>query len=79
MINLRECKFGDRLKMRNGKMAIYVGKQQYCFSHYCFSHYIVAEQEDGYMMLYADDNGVLSNSSIRDYDIISKYEDPVQT
>lgn len=74
MINLNECKFGDRLKMRNGKMAIYVGKQQYCFSHF-----IVAEQEDGYMMLYADDNGVLSNSSIRDYDIISKYEDPIQT
>ena len=25
MINLNECKFGDRLKMRNGGMAIFVG------------------------------------------------------
>ena len=34
MINLSECKFGDRLKMRNGKMAIYAGKAPHCTSHF---------------------------------------------
>lgn len=26
MVNLNECKLGDKLKMRNGELAIYVGK-----------------------------------------------------
>lgn len=30
MVNLNECKFGDRLKMRNGEMAIYVGRGPHC-------------------------------------------------
>ena len=34
MVNLNECKFGDRLEMRNGKMAIYVGKEPYCVSYF---------------------------------------------
>ena len=27
MVNLNECKLGDKLKMRNGELAIYVGKK----------------------------------------------------
>ena len=34
MVKLSECKFGDRLEMRNGKMAIYVGKELYCASYF---------------------------------------------
>ena len=34
MVKLSECKFGDRLKMRNGKIAIYVGKAPHCISHF---------------------------------------------
>ena len=26
MINLSECKFGDKLKTRNGRMAVFLGK-----------------------------------------------------
>ena len=26
MVNLNECKLGDKLKMRNGELAIYVGR-----------------------------------------------------
>ena len=51
MINLNECKFGDRLKMRNGKMAIYVGKEPHCISHFLVMEII----EFGYGMLYASD------------------------
>lgn len=34
MVYLSDCKFGDRLEMRNGKMAIYVGKEPYCASYF---------------------------------------------
>lgn len=71
MINLSECKFGDKLKMRNGKMAIYVGKPPHCVAHF-----LVADSEKyGYHMLYAFDNGVLNYSKERQFDIVGKWED----
>lgn len=30
MINLNECKFGDRLRTRDGRIAIFCGKSQDC-------------------------------------------------
>ena len=71
MINLNECKFGDRLKMRNGKMAIYVGKEPYCFTHFL----VMDSIKFGYGMLYGLDNGVMGNLTERSYDIIGKWED----
>ena len=71
MVKLNECKFGDRLKMRNGKMAIYVGKEL----HY-ISHFLVMESiKFGYGMLYASDNEIMDNLIERSYDIIGKWED----
>ena len=71
MINLNECKFGDRLKMRNGEMAIYVG-----ITPGCSIHFLVMESiEFGYGMLYASDNGVMENLTERSYDIVCKWED----
>ncbi len=71
MINLNECKFGDKLKMRNGKMAIYVG-----ISPGCTIHFLVMESiEFGYGMLYASDNGIIDLSTERGYDIVGKWQD----
>ena len=71
MINLNECKFGDKLKMRNGEMAIYVG-----ITPGCSIHFLVMESiEFGYGMLYGLDNGVMGNLSERSYDIVGKWED----
>lgn len=71
MINLNECKFGDKLKMRNGKMAIYVG-----ISAPCTIHFLVAYNEEyGYAMLYAEDNGVMPYHRERDFDIVGKWEE----
>ena len=70
MINLNECKFGDRLKMRNGKMAIYVGKAPHCISHFL----VINSIKFGYGMLYGFDNGVMDNHTERGYDIIGKWE-----
>ena len=71
MINLNDCKFGDRLKMRNGKMAIYVGKEPQCISHFL----VMESIKFGYGMLYASDNGIMDNLIERSYDIIGKWED----
>ena len=71
MINLNECKFGDRLKMRNGKMAIYVGKAPYCFTHFL----VMDSIKFGYGMLSGLDNGVMGNLTERSYDRIGKWED----
>ena len=71
MINLNECKFGDRLKMRNGKMAIYVGKEPHCALHFL----VMDSIKFGYGMLYGLDNGVMENLTERSYDIVGKWED----
>ena len=71
MVKLSECKFGDRLKMRNGKMAIYVGKAPHCISHFL----VINSIKFGYGMLYASDNGVMENLTERSYDIVGKWED----
>ena len=71
MVNLNECKFGDRLKIRNGKMAIYVGKAPHCTSHFL----VMDSIKFGYGMLYASDNGVMENLTERSYDIVGKWED----
>ena len=71
MVYLSECKFGDRLEMRNGKMAIYVGKEPYCVSYFS----VMDSIKFGYGMLYGLDNGVMGNLTERSYDIIGKWED----
>ena len=70
MVNLNECKFGDKLKMRNGKMAIYVGKAPHCISHFL----VINSIKFGYGMLYASDNGVMENLTERSYDIFFKFD-----
>ena len=69
MINLSECKFGDRLKMRNGNMAIYVGKAPHCASNFLVCNSV----KFGYAMLYANDDGIMANFENRDNDIIGKW------
>lgn len=71
MINLSKCKFGDKLKMRNGEMAVYVGKERHSIIHF-----LVANNEElGYAMLYAEDNGVMPYHNTREFDIIGRWED----
>ena len=70
MVNLNECKFGDRLKMRNGKMAIYAGKAPHCTLHFL----VMDSIKFGYGMLYGLDNGVMGNLTERSYDIIGKFD-----
>ena len=75
MVNLNECKFGDKMKMRNGKMAIYVGRDPCCASHFL----VIESIELGYGMLYASDNGFMGHHIDSCYDIIGKWKDENET
>ena len=69
MVNLNECKLGDKLKMRNGELAIYVGRDPRCASHFLVCNSV----KFGYAMLYANDDGIMVYFDKRDYDIIGKW------
>ena len=69
MINLNECKFGDKLKMRNGKLALYIGKAH---------HHIIAidgEIKEGKALVsFYDDYGVCRCRNNKELDIIGRWE-----
>lgn len=71
MLNLNECKFGDKLKMRNGYMAIYVCREPLWESHFVVCNSV----ECGYTVLYPNDDGIIENFDQRCYDIIGKWDD----
>lgn len=67
MINLNECKFGDTLKMRNGKIALYIGKS--------LNHIIAIDggiREGKALVSFYDDYGVCKCRNNKELDIISK-------
>lgn len=57
--------------MRNGKMAVYVGKIPHSASHFLVAN----DEELGYAMLYAEDNGEMPYFRTRDFDIVGKWEE----
>lgn len=73
MINLNECKFGDRLKMRNGDIAIFAGRNPK------YNGYDIIMQNDmmpsEYSMMPYKENGDNMHGSLHQYDIIGKWED----
>ena len=75
MVNLNKCKLGDKLKMRNGKMAIYVGRDPCCSSHVL----LINSKKFGYGMFYVPYNVVMLNHTERCYDIIGKWKDDDDT
>ena len=74
MVNLNECKLGEKLKMRNGELAIYVGRDPHCSSHFV----VCNNAEYGYAMIYANDDGFMEYCSERSYDIIGKWKEKEQ-
>lgn len=74
MINLSDCKFGDKLKTRDGRMAVFLGE---CFE-FLQEGFVCAieDQKHSYFtMLYRKDGKVSYSSIDEDYDIIGKWED----
>ena len=69
MVNLNECKLGDKLKMRNGELAIYVGRDPHHVSHFIVFNSV----KFWYAMIYANDDGIMEYFENMDNDIIGKW------
>ena len=76
MVNLSECKFGDRLKMRNGDMAIFVGRNPK------YNGYDIVKQDDmmptEYSIMPYEENGDNMHGDLHQYDIIGKWEGEIE-
>lgn len=70
MVNLNECKFGDRLKMRNGDMAIFLGLNRYKgYDIVIYNDMMPSE----YSIMPYEENGDNMHGSLHQYDIIGKW------
>lgn len=72
MINLNECKFGDKLRTKDGRKALFLGRKSPSEGIIC------AIEDRCYMFLsmWYNDNGTPSDSVYGGkYDIIGKWED----
>lgn len=73
MVNLSECKFGDLLKTRDGRMAMYIGKGEASSLHIIS---VKGELEISHRAInHYDDNGELAYCNQREFDIVGKWED----
>lgn len=73
MINLNECKFGDRLRTRDGRMAVFLHK-----SFFNQEAYICAARRDKYSHLeikYRANGKWYYDNEPSGLDIIGKWED----
>ena len=74
MINLSECKFGDKLKTRDRRMALFLG-ECFEFAQEGFVCAIKGEENSSYTMIYGQDGKVFDGAFGNKYDIIGKWED----
>ena len=76
MINLSECKFGDKLKTRDGRMAVFLGASfRVARGFDC----VIEDRKHSYFtMLYRKDGKVSYGIIDDDYDIICKWEDEIE-
>ena len=71
MINLNECKFGDKLKTRDGRMAVFLGKgSEFVRGLSCA---IKGKENSFSTMLYRPDGKVFYSAFGNNYDIIGKW------
>ena len=73
MVNLSECKFGDKLKTRDGRMALFLGEVFMLIRG--FSCSIKDEGMGFFSMFYRRDGKVFDGAFGNKYDIIGKWED----
>ena len=76
MVKLSECKFGDKLKTRDGRMALFLGES---FGFVRGFACAIEDQKYGYFtVLYRNDGKVLYSIIDENYDIIGKWEDEIE-
>ena len=74
MVNLDECRFGDHLKTRDGRMALFLGRS-FEFVQEVFVCAIKGDYNSFSTMFYRQDGKVFYNGFGGKYDIVGKWED----
>ena len=74
MVKLSECKFGNKLKTRDGRMALFLG-ECFDFVQEGFVCAIKGKEKSFFTMIYRQDGKVFHNAFGNKYDIIGKWED----
>ena len=73
MINLSECKFGDKLKTRDGRMALFLGEIFVFVKGFVCA--IKGEGVEFSTEYYKNDGTALNSVHYSKYDIVGKWED----
>lgn len=73
MVNLNECKFGDKLKTRDGRMALFLGEIFVFLKGFVCA--IKGEGVEFSTEYYKNDGTVLNSALCSKYDIVGKWED----
>ena len=74
MVKLNECKFGDKLKTRGERMALFLG-ECFDFVQEGFVCAIKSEEKSFFTMIYRQGGKVFNTAFGSKYDIIGKWED----
>ena len=76
MINLNECKFGDRLRTRGGKMAVFLHKS-IVVSHNVYICVIENTERSHIEMKFRENGMRYYDNEPSEFDIVGKWEDDV--
>ena len=78
MINLNECKFGDRLKTKDGEMVVFLGIEDYHgFDGVCRTKYYCAMAKDeSFVLMEYNDGERGENDSLPE--IVCRWEDEIE-
>ena len=74
MVNLSECKFGDRLRTRDGRMAVFLHKSISPNVYIC----VIENTERSHIEMKFRENGMrYYDNEPSEFDIVGKWEDDV--
>lgn len=78
MVNLSECKFGDRLKTTGEEMVVFLGRLDYngFDSRLYTKYYCAMAKDEGFMLMEYDDEGRGENDSLPE--IVCRWEDEIE-
>ena len=78
MINLSKCKFGDRLKTKDGEMVVFLGTEDYHGLDGVLHeiYYCAMAKDESFVLMEYDDGGRGENDSLPE--IVCRWEDEIE-
>ena len=78
MVNLNECKFGDRLKTKDGEMVVFLGRVDYHGFDSCLhtKYYCAMAKDESFVLMEYNDRERGENGSLPE--IVCRWEDEAE-